>query len=118
MDEGEINGRVSYYLSSFSLEDKERSLIRELLRGMVQKVAASATLLHELRVLLMDEPMVGMGPEAQRAFKEEARWAQSRERLMAEVNLGELRRRAETGKDMTLEEVFVRLMEGLSNGGR
>ncbi len=144
MDEGEIDDRVSYYLSLFDLEERERSLIRELSRGMVQKVAASAALLHEPKVLLLDEPMVGMDPEAQHAFKEEVRrlvergatavisshlldmverfctrvGVISRGRLVAEGDLSELRRRAEAGEDATLEEVFVKLVRGLSNGGR
>lgn len=36
---------------------------------MIQKVLASATFIAKPKVLIMDEPMTGLDPEAQYAFK-------------------------------------------------
>ena len=44
-----------------------------LSHGTVQKVLVSAAFMHEPRVLVLDEPISGMDPESQRAFKDEVR---------------------------------------------
>ncbi len=136
MGEEEVREAIDYYLSLFELEEKREELVGKLSRGMVQKVLASAALMVKPRALIMDEPMAGMDPEAQHAFKEEVRRLASqgaavlisshlldmverfctrvgiinRGALVAEGSLEELRRRAESGEEATLEKVFLKLV--------
>ena len=137
----EVRDAVEYYLNLFEMEGRKGELIGSLSRGMVQKVLVSAALMVKPKVLIMDEPMAGMDPEAQHAFKEEIRRLTSKgvtalisshlldmvERfctrvgiinqgvLVAEGSIDEIRRRAESGEEATLEEVFLRIVGG-SNG--
>ena len=136
LDEEEVREAVDYYLSIFDMSDKRDELVGNLSRGMIQKVLVSAAFMVRPRVLVMDEPMAGMDPEAQHAFKEEVRRLTSQgvaalisshlldmvERfctrvgiinegvLVAEGTIEEVKRRAESGEEATLEEVFLKLV--------
>jgi len=61
------------YLKKFKLVDKRKSLMKELSRGMIQKVLVIAAMIVKPKVFVMDEPMAGMDPEAQHVFKVEIR---------------------------------------------
>ncbi|RLG39852.1 MAG: ABC transporter ATP-binding protein, partial [Thermoproteota archaeon] len=60
----EVRDAVEYYLNLFEMEGRRDELIGSLSRGMVQKVLISAALMVKPKVLIMDEPMAGMDPEA------------------------------------------------------
>ncbi len=70
---GSVRGVFEYYLDAFNLRSKRGELMGRLSRGMVQKALVIAALTVKPRVLIMDEPMAGMDPEAQYVFKEEVR---------------------------------------------
>ncbi|NCC71669.1 ABC transporter ATP-binding protein, partial [bacterium] len=59
------------YLKKFDLEGKEKSKIEELSKGMAQKVQFIATLIHEPKLLILDEPLSGLDPISQELFKKE-----------------------------------------------
>lgn len=73
INQHEITDKLDYYLNIFNLDDKRKSLMGELSRGMIQKVLVTAAFIVRPRVLIMDEPMAGMDPESQHIFKEEVR---------------------------------------------
>ena len=50
------------YLKLFHLEDKRKKAIRELSKGMKQKVSMLLALIISPKELLVDEPMVGLDP--------------------------------------------------------
>lgn len=62
------------YISLFDLEAKRKKMIKELSKGMKQKVSMLLALIIEPKALLIDEPMVGLDPasieETLRLFKE------------------------------------------------
>ncbi len=55
---------VSRYAKMFDMEKELSSTIRSFSHGMKQKIALIAALSHEPKVLIMDEPFVGLDPKA------------------------------------------------------
>ncbi|MFH1825297.1 MAG: ABC transporter ATP-binding protein [Candidatus Firestonebacteria bacterium] len=54
----------------FELKDWADELIESYSHGMKQKLVLSANLLHEPKVFIIDEPMVGLDPKSARIVKE------------------------------------------------
>ena len=50
------------YITLFKLEDKRKKAVRELSKGMKQKVSMLLALIISPKTLLVDEPMVGLDP--------------------------------------------------------
>jgi ABC-2 type transport system ATP-binding protein len=104
---------------------------------MRQKLAFAASVIHSPKLLILDEPLIGVDPAGQHAIKEEAREVtrrggsvvvsthmldtaeklcdrlavMHRGRIAAMGTLPELRGTARAGADATLEDVFLRLTE-------
>lgn len=57
-------------LARFELQDKRDKLGKELSKGMQQKVSIACGLLHRPRVMVFDEPLVGLDPHAIKELKE------------------------------------------------
>jgi ABC-2 type transport system ATP-binding protein len=57
-------------LERFDLQDKKHELGRNLSKGMTQKVCICCGLLHQPRIILVDEPMIGLDPKAIRELKD------------------------------------------------
>lgn len=61
--------RAEGLLERFELADKKKKLGTELSKGMQQKVSICCGLLPEPKVLLFDEPLVGLDPHAIKELK-------------------------------------------------
>jgi ABC-2 type transport system ATP-binding protein len=61
--------RIPALLAELELSDKTRVLPPELSRGMKQKLAIACGLLHDPRVLILDEPLTGLDPGGMRRMK-------------------------------------------------
>ena len=134
---GDVREEFEYYLDAFNLRGKRSELMGKLSRGMVQKALVIAAFLVKPKVLIMDEPMAGMDPEAQHVFKEEVRRLVKEEgvtalisshlldmverfctrvgiinkgRLILEGRVEEVKERL--GGSETLEEVFLKVVKG------
>lgn len=62
-------GRADQLLERFELDDKKKKLGRELSKGMQQKLSICCGILSEPKVILFDEPMVGLDPHAIKELK-------------------------------------------------
>ncbi|MCA1040362.1 ATP-binding cassette domain-containing protein [Bacillus infantis] len=65
--------RILEYLAKFNMEGKEKAKLEELSKGMGQKIQFIASVLHEPRLLILDEPFSGLDPVSQEVFKKEIR---------------------------------------------
>ena len=70
--------RARDLLALFDLEEKASALIGSYSRGMRQKIALAAALLHEPQVLFLDEPTVGLDPKGTRRLQDVLRAVASR----------------------------------------
>jgi ABC-2 type transport system ATP-binding protein len=133
MDPARIERRIGELLDLFDLADWAGELIESFSHGMKQRLAFSAALLHEPRLLVVDEPMVGMDPRGARILRALLRTLADRGttlflsthslevaealcdrigiiqqgRLIAAGTLAELR--AQAGSSGGLEETFLKL---------
>ncbi len=57
-------------LERFELYDKKDKLGKELSKGMQQKLSICCALVHKPKVVIFDEPMVGLDPHAIKQLKE------------------------------------------------
>lgn len=67
---GITDEEVEALLARFDLDDKQDKLGNELSKGMMQKVSICCALAIRPKVLLLDEPMVGLDPKAIKELKE------------------------------------------------
>lgn len=61
---------IEELLQRFELEDKQDKLGNELSKGMMQKVSICCALVIKPKVILLDEPMVGLDPKAIKELKD------------------------------------------------
>jgi ABC-2 type transport system ATP-binding protein len=127
--------RIEPLLETFALREHADEMVQSYSRGMRQKLALGAALLHDPRVLFLDEPTVGLDPLSARQLKDVLRrlcgegrtvflsthvlevaellcdrvGVVQRGRLIAVGTPAELRA---MGGDATLEEAFLRLTGG------
>ncbi len=127
--------RVAELVATLRLEDFLDQLAEGYSHGMKQKLVLAAALLHEPRVLVVDEPMIGLDPRSMRVVKDLFRMhadagntvflsthllevAESladhiaiihRGRIIAQGTLADLRR--ERTSQHTLEDIFLQLTD-------
>ncbi len=128
--------RADELLQRYELADKANALAGTLSKGMKQKLAVVCALVHDAKVFLCDEPLMGIDPRGQYTFKAELQRLRDegcailvsthqldtaerlcdrviimhKGRLLTEGTLIELQQRAQMDGS-TLEEVFLRLTE-------
>ncbi|HUT24941.1 MAG TPA: ABC transporter ATP-binding protein [Sumerlaeia bacterium] len=134
MDRARVAERMEEYFALFELEGAEDEFIENYSHGMRQKLVFSVSLMHDPRVLIVDEPMVGLDPQSARTLKTLLKRKARREGLAVFLSthtlsvaeeladrIGVLRRgelifsgaldemRQKAGQGGNLEEMFLRL---------
>jgi ABC-2 type transport system ATP-binding protein len=70
MDRAHVDQRADELLRMFELAGAADDLIDSYSHGMRQKTALAAALLHDFKVLVLDEPTVGLDPRSARLIKD------------------------------------------------
>ncbi len=65
----EVESRIAQLLETFELADWADELVESYSHGMRQKLVMSAAFIHQPRVIVVDEPMVGLDPKGARLVK-------------------------------------------------
>jgi ABC-2 type transport system ATP-binding protein len=133
----DLDTKIPESLKAFDIEDKKNALVGSLSKGTKQKVAIIASMLHDPRFLVLDEPLSGLDPKTQRFVNQ---WitmtarrgvtvfisthnldiAQDyankiaiidRGKIVAVGELNSLRKMANTEDDAKLDDVFLKLTE-------
>ena len=128
-----LEGRIDEYLKLFDLKRVEQVFCGALSHGMKQRVVVCSVLIHDPKVILLDEPFYGLDPASSRLFKEllKDRVAKggtilvsthileiaerfcdqvtilNEGKVVAEGTMEELKTKAGMGEDTTLEDAFL-----------
>lgn len=70
LDPVHLEQRAFELLESFELARWKDELVESYSHGMKQRLVVCASLIHEPRILVVDEPMVGMDPKGARKLKD------------------------------------------------
>ncbi|MFO8051283.1 MAG: ABC transporter ATP-binding protein [Thermoplasmatota archaeon] len=128
----DIQRRIDSWLDLFLLRDKEDVLCKDLSKGQRQKIMLSSAMIHDPRLLFLDEPFINLDPIFQKKVREHLMELKeggttilmcthildmaertcdrvaviNRGRILSIGGLKKMRGRE------SLEEIFVRLVEG------
>lgn len=133
----ETRRRTDELLEFLSLVEDRGKLIVDYSQGMKKKIALATALIHNPRVLFLDEPLNGIDPVSGRVVTDLLRRLArkgvtlfftshaldvverlcdevaiiDRGRIVAQGSLDEIRSQREVGQDATLEDVFLKLVQ-------
>jgi ABC-2 type transport system ATP-binding protein len=131
-------GEAEELLKRFDLWDKKDKLVHTLSKGQKQKLMIVCARIHHPRVILLDEPLIGIDPKGARVLKDLVRdWASEgccvllsshmlglvealchrimimdKGKIVAEGTVEQLRARSKMGDDASFEDTFIRITEG------
>ncbi len=129
--------KIDELLRAFELSEKKDDLVNSLSKGMKQKLTICCALVHDPKILLLDEPLIGIDPRGARTLKdiliERAAHGDSviisshmlylveelchriliidHGKKVAEGSLEDIRRKALASSDASLEDVFLKITE-------
>ena len=66
----EMDGRIDAALELLGIQDEKNTMVKSLPLGWKQKLAFSAAIFHEPKIVFLDEPTGGVDPVARRQFWE------------------------------------------------
>ncbi len=69
MDQGRVEERIRELVTLFEMDGWAGDLIESYSHGMKQRLVMSTALIHEPKVIVVDEPMVGLDPKGARLVK-------------------------------------------------
>ena len=71
LSKADVNTKIDYWFGRFEINDWRKKRIEQLSKGMAQKVQFICTVLHEPKLLILDEPFSGFDPVNVELIKQE-----------------------------------------------
>ena len=71
LSKADVNTKIDYWFDRFEINDWRKKRIEQLSKGMAQKVQFICTVLHEPKLLILDEPFSGFDPVNVELIKQE-----------------------------------------------
>lgn len=71
LSKADVNTKIDYWFDRFQINDWRKKRIEQLSKGMAQKVQFICTVLHEPKLLILDEPFSGFDPVNVELIKQE-----------------------------------------------
>ena len=71
LPKADVNTKIDYWFDRFEINDWRKKRIEQLSKGMAQKVQFICTVLHEPKLLILDEPFSGFDPVNVELIKQE-----------------------------------------------
>ena len=71
LSQKEAKAKIDYWLEKFDIKDWWNKHVHELSKGMQQKIQFIATVVHEPKLLILDEPFTGLDPINTNLIKDE-----------------------------------------------
>jgi ABC-2 type transport system ATP-binding protein len=71
MSKAEAKQQLEYWLEKFDIADWRKKKVQELSKGMQQKIQFISTVIHQPRLLILDEPFSGLDPINANLMQEE-----------------------------------------------
>lgn len=65
-----VEGKIDYLFGLFGLTDWKHELIESFSHGMKQRLVMASALVHEPKLIIVDEPMVGLDPKGAKLVKD------------------------------------------------
>lgn len=133
--------RINKYTEIFNIKGAINQQIKSFSHGMRQKLVITGALIHQPKLWILDEPMVGLDPMSAKVLKDEMRehcnkgntvffsthilevaeklcdrvGIINQGELIAVGTVDELKNKAKTG-DSSLEDIFINIVNGESYG--
>lgn len=73
VDQRELEGRIQNVLEMVGLKDRQKDIVKTFSGGMKRRVNIAAALLHNPKILILDEPTVGIDPQSRNHILEMVR---------------------------------------------
>ena len=70
IDKTTLNNRINSVLTTVGLTDKENTSIRNLSKGMQQRLGLAQAIINDPEVLILDEPNSGLDPIGKREMRD------------------------------------------------
>jgi len=70
MEGGDVGDRINELIATFELADVSDQLVEDYSHGMRQKLSFASCFLHDPKVVVVDEPWVGLDPKNIRFVKD------------------------------------------------
>ena len=71
VEKGKFKANLDKYASIFGVDEYINGFIESYSHGMSQKLLITAALVHEPKVFILDEPMVGLDPKSMKILRDE-----------------------------------------------
>lgn len=111
MGKEERNNRIDELLQNFGLMESKKRRIGEFSKGMRQKLALARAMLHDPRILLLDEPTSAMDPQSARLVRDSIKKLRGEDRsvIICTHNLSE-------AEELADRIAIIRLGKIIANG--